>query len=115
MPVPLELILAVTSSINSKGTGITLTDNTGGLGNFTISGTAAAELNIAADLADGEGNTVEGTNLQKQYVSEASKLSDLNYGRGIATGSCSRIRPSPLSLIRALIATPRELISCIIS
>lgn len=81
-------LIDVTASINSKGTGITLTDNTTiGIGNFTVSGTAAAELNIAADLAVADGDIVEGTNLQKQYVSEASKLTDLNYGRGIATGS----------------------------
>ncbi len=78
----------ITASINSKGTGITITEFSGNTAfNFTISGSAAAELNIAADLADGEGLVVEGTNLQKQYVSEASKLTDLNYGRGIATGS----------------------------
>ncbi len=80
----------ITAAINSKGTGITITEFSGVTGtgfNFTISGTAAAELNIASDLADGEGTVVEGTNLQKQYVADASKLENLNYGRGIATGS----------------------------
>ncbi|MCP3904959.1 MAG: flagellar filament capping protein FliD [Planctomycetes bacterium] len=74
----------VTAAINDAGNGITITDTTGGNGNLTLGGNAATALGITADVA---ADTVQGTNLQLQYVSSASKLSDLNYGRGIGKGS----------------------------
>jgi flagellar hook-associated protein 2 len=74
----------VTASLNDAGNGLLITDNTGGTaGNLVISGSAAPELGIQADVA---ANTVRGTNVQLRYVAEGTKLSDLNYGRGIGTG-----------------------------
>jgi flagellar hook-associated protein 2 len=71
-------------SLNASGNGLLVTDNSGGTNNLTLSGDAATALGIEADIAD---TTVQGANLQLQYVSNATKLSDLNYGRGIGTGS----------------------------
>ena len=51
--------------------------------NLQITGTAAAELNIAADVA---ADTVRGKNLQTRYIAEATRLDDINYGRGVGLG-----------------------------
>ena len=76
---------SITASLNSAGTGLLITDTSGSTANnLTITGDAAAALGIEADVA---ANTVVGDNLQLQYVSEATRLDDLNYGRGISTGS----------------------------
>ncbi|MCZ6810669.1 MAG: hypothetical protein O7D97_01575, partial [Planctomycetota bacterium] len=75
--------IAVTASLNSSGTGLLITDTSNRSSNLTIAGNAADDLGIQADVA---ANTVEGTNLQLRYVSEATLLSDLNYGRGVGTG-----------------------------
>jgi len=74
----------VTFSLNGTGTGLLVTDSSGGANNLTISGDGATALGIAADVA---ATTVQGSNLQLQYVSNAALLSDLNYGRGVGTGS----------------------------
>ena len=75
----------VTASLNDSGNGLLITDNTSSTAfNLIIAGNAAAELDIAADVA---ADTVRGGNLQTRYVSEATRLSDLNYGRGIGLGS----------------------------
>lgn len=75
--------IAVTASLNSSGTGLLITDTSNRSSNLTIAGNAADDLGIQADVA---ANTIEGTNLQLRYVSEATLLSDLNYGRGVGTG-----------------------------
>ncbi len=74
----------VTFSLNANETGLLATDSSGGSGNLTISGDAADPLGLAADVA---GTEVIGRNLQRRYVDEATRLSDLNFGRGIGTGS----------------------------
>jgi flagellar hook-associated protein 2 len=71
-------------SLNASGNGLLVTDTSGGTNNLIIEEDGAAALGIAADVAD---TTVQGSNLQLQYVSNATKLSELNYGRGIGTGS----------------------------
>ncbi|MBC02112.1 MAG: hypothetical protein CMJ34_02240 [Phycisphaerae bacterium] len=74
----------VSIRLNEEGNGMKVTDQSGGTGNLQVSGDAAAGLGIAnIDLA---GDEQMGENLQIQYVSLASSLSDLNYGRGIGTG-----------------------------
>ncbi|MCH8342780.1 MAG: flagellar filament capping protein FliD [Planctomycetes bacterium] len=75
--------IQVTASLNSKGTGLLITDTSAGGGSLTIGGSAATELKINGTTTQ---NTIEGANLQLRYVSEASLLSDLNYGRGVGTG-----------------------------
>ncbi len=74
----------VSIGLNDEGNGLLLRDQSGGTGSLRISGDAAAglglaEIDVAADVARGE-------NLQRQYVSLSSPLSELNYGRGVGTG-----------------------------
>ena len=74
----------VTASLNDSGNGLLITDDTGSTAsNLIIAGNAAAELSIAADVA---ADSFRGSNLQTRYVSEATLLSDLNYGRGVGLG-----------------------------
>ncbi len=78
---------AITASISSSGLGIELADTSGGSGNLSITdltGTSAADLHIAANSA---ATKVASGNLQRQYLSSATLLADLNNGRGIARGS----------------------------
>ncbi len=77
----------VEASINSAGTGIMLRDISGSAGQIIVSdvdgGSMAASLGIAGTFDGGE---VNGTNLQRQYISRRTLLSDLNLGRGIDLG-----------------------------
>ena len=81
----------ITLGADSRGTGIVLTDNSGGTGNLIISGTngadTAASLGIATDPAGVAEATVASGNLQRQYLGEGTLLADLNNGSGIGTGS----------------------------
>ena len=54
--------------------------------------TADAPLTISGDFADKlglaqSGTSIRGVNLQRQYINEATRLADLNAGRGISAGS----------------------------
>ncbi len=76
----------VRASVASNGLGIQLNDASGGAGHLIVAdvaGTLAAELGIAVDAAV---STKSSGNLQRQYVSEASQLTALNYGKGVAPG-----------------------------
>lgn len=88
----------IVASINSKGTGIQITDNTTGTGDLVISGTpgqdAAAALGIAGTFAD---NTTAGSNLQLAYLGSASLLANLNDGQGIGTGEFEIVDSNSLS------------------
>ncbi|HKQ49392.1 MAG TPA: flagellar filament capping protein FliD [Phycisphaerae bacterium] len=78
---------AITTAFSSSGLGIELTDTSGGAGNLAVSdltGTSAADLHIAANSAT---TKIASGNLQRQYLSSATLLADLNNGRGIARGS----------------------------
>ncbi|TVQ52288.1 MAG: hypothetical protein EA377_10610 [Phycisphaerales bacterium] len=75
----------ITLGLNASGTALTVKDESGSTaGNLTISGDAAAALGIEGDVA---ANTVNGSHLNKQFVTSATKLSDLNYGKGISNGT----------------------------
>lgn len=74
------------AALNSKGTGITITDTTGGVSNLIISGDTATSLGIATDVAGVAATTVTGTNLQHQYMTEGTTLASLRNGAGIGTG-----------------------------
>lgn len=80
----------VTVSLDSKGTGITVHDNTTGTGNLSITGTfdddTAASLGISTGAAGVAAGTVSSGNLQKQYMSLSTQLSTLNRGQGVGTG-----------------------------
>lgn len=75
----------ITAALNNAGTGLLITDQSNSASsNLIIAGSAAQGLGIAADVASA---SMRGSNLSTKYVSEASLLSDLNYGRGIGNGS----------------------------
>ncbi|MCC6679002.1 MAG: flagellar filament capping protein FliD [Phycisphaerales bacterium] len=77
-------------AINSKGTGLVITDTTGGTSNLTITGTGgsdtAASLGISTGATGVAASSVTGANLQRQYVGRTTLLSSLNNGKGIGTG-----------------------------
>ncbi|MFY7894623.1 MAG: flagellar filament capping protein FliD, partial [Phycisphaerales bacterium] len=85
-------------SLNQRGTGIQVVDQTGGTGNLIIRGTedtnpadtvienTADWLGIETSLTGVAATTVTGRNLQKQYISEATQVSSLNGGAGIGIG-----------------------------
>ncbi len=81
---------ALVASINEAGNGIVIRDESGGNSPLTItdvSGTLAADLGIAGTFDPAAGDTVEGGNLQLQYVSRQTPLSDFNFGRGATSGT----------------------------
>ena len=70
----------ITASVSASGLGIELTDSSNGSGSLQIAdltGTTAHDLNIAFD---GAASKVSSGNLQKQYVSSATRLEDLRGG-----------------------------------
>lgn len=70
----------ITARVSSSGLGIELEDTSGGSGNLIVedvSGSAAADLGIAFN---GASSKVSATNLQRQYVSRATQLSEFNGG-----------------------------------
>lgn len=79
--------VGISVSMNDAKNGLLVNDTSGGGGNLIIAGDAATALGIETDVAGVAANSVRGTNLQHQYVSAATLLKDLNFGRGIGTGS----------------------------
>lgn len=77
----------ISVALNANGTGLKVTDTSGGSGNLIIEGDASSALGIETDPAGVAADTVTGTSLQRRYVDEATKLSNLNYGRGVGLGS----------------------------
>ncbi|KAA0216710.1 MAG: hypothetical protein DYG94_12985 [Leptolyngbya sp. PLA3] len=76
----------IVASLNSNGTGITITDTTGGTGNLIIGGDAGEGLGIDTDVAGVASNTVSSGDLEHRYMSESTLLSSLKEGQGIGTG-----------------------------
>ncbi len=81
----------VSVSLDSRGTGLAVTDLTSGGSNLIIRGTngadTAASLGIATDVAGTSDASVKSGNLQRQYVAKATLLSSLNAGKGVGTGT----------------------------
>jgi flagellar hook-associated protein 2 len=79
--------IGVRASLNPSGNGIAITDISGGSGNLVIAevggGTTAGDLGLVANVA---ATAVNGTNLQRQWVSESTLLKTLNGGKGIPPG-----------------------------
>lgn len=76
----------VTASLNDAGNGIALTDKSGGTGSLTVgdvSGTTAADFGLTGAVA---ADTVQGKNLDLQWVSGSTPLTKLNGGHGIGQG-----------------------------
>lgn len=89
----------VVAELNSAGTGLRITDTSGGSGDLVISGSAgmdaAAALGIDGVYADG---VAEGSNLQLAYLGAASSLADLNNGDGIGLGEFEIVDSNSLSV-----------------
>ena len=51
---------------------------------LSVSGELASSLGLDVIVI---GDTITGSNLELQYVTQSTRLSDMNYGRGIGTGS----------------------------
>lgn len=77
----------VVAALDDTGTGLTLADTTGGVGNLIVGGAAATSLGWETDPAGVAQSTLAGTRLQHRYVAESTLLSSLNGGEGIGTGS----------------------------
>ncbi len=78
--------ISVTASLNKAGTGLMLTDSSGGAGSLSVAevdSTTAADLGILTSVS---ANTLRGANMQLQYVGERTMLSDLNGGKGVFAG-----------------------------
>lgn len=73
----------VALSVSDSGKSLVANDTSGGSAAMTLSGTMATALGIARS---GSENSLRGTDLQAQYVTEGSLLTGLNYGRGVGTG-----------------------------
>lgn len=75
----------IAASLNAAGTGIRLTDVSGGTGSLEVlDSQTARDLGLVGVHA---GDEADGGNLQLRYVSEATRLDDLNFGRGVARGA----------------------------
>ena len=75
----------VSFAISANGTALEATDASGATAsNLIVAGDLAASLGVEIDAAE---NSVRGSNLQLQYVGNATALSELNYGRGVSVGS----------------------------
>jgi flagellar hook-associated protein 2 len=74
------------ASLNSAGNGIQITDASGGTGNLVIAdangGTSAETLGINGTFSNTQ-TSVQGKDLQKQWVTDSTLLSSLNGGKGV--------------------------------
>lgn len=78
-------------AVNSKGTGLQITDLTNGTSsNLIIQGTSgqdsAASLGISTGPSGVASNSVSGANLQKKYISRATALGTISNGQPLGTG-----------------------------
>src|SRR5690606_15354569 len=73
----------IVASLDATGTGLVLTDTTGGAGNLGISGAAAEALGLATEAGGVAGASVRSARLQHRYVAPSTLLSSLNGGAGI--------------------------------
>jgi flagellar hook-associated protein 2 len=109
----------VNASLNSAGTGIQLTDSSGGTGNLVISdvnSTTAAALGIAGSYGTAT-QTVVGSNLHTQYISDNTALSSLGGGQGVNLGTFSIINSAgsstTIDLAKGSINTVGDVINAI--
>ena len=80
----------ISLALDAEGTGITLTDNTGGSLNLIVEGNATADTASSLGIQTVPGGIAAAStssgNLQRKYVGTATLLSSLNDGRGVGTG-----------------------------
>jgi flagellar hook-associated protein 2 len=76
---------AVEASLKTSGTGIQLTDETGATGSLTVAaGATATALGLAGTSTTG---SIQGSDLDKQWLTSNTLLSSLNGGQGIGDGT----------------------------
>lgn len=88
--INLDGTTSLAASVNGAGNGIELRDRSDGAGMIVIedvSGTTAADLSIAGTFDPDGGNVIRSGNLQRQYISRQTLLSELNGGRGVTPGT----------------------------
>lgn len=76
----------VTATLNDAGNGIKITDITGGTSDIIIAdttGTIAAKLGLTGTYSS---DTADSGDLDIRYISESTRLDDMNSGRGVAAG-----------------------------
>lgn len=81
--------LHLSATLNSTGTGIQISDNSGGSGNLVIAdstGTFASQLGVAGTY-DTSVSAVTGGNLNRQFVNANTSLSNYNFGNGVNLGT----------------------------
>ncbi|MFI4898082.1 MAG: flagellar filament capping protein FliD [Phycisphaerales bacterium JB059] len=78
----------VTASLNSVGTGISITDASGGGLNLIVTSadSTAADLGIETGPTGVAESQVDSGSLQLRYISESTLLADLNNGNGLGEG-----------------------------
>ncbi|MEM8757985.1 MAG: flagellar filament capping protein FliD [Planctomycetota bacterium] len=76
---------------DERGTGLTLTDASGGTGNLIITGTSGADTAVSLGISTGPtgvaASSIDSGNLQRQYLGKGTLLADLNNGAGLGGGS----------------------------
>ena len=80
--------VGIKAELKASGNGIQITDTSGGAGSLIIadgSSTTAAELGIAGTF-NTTVTSVQGSNLQRKWVSENTLLASYNGGKGVAPG-----------------------------
>lgn len=76
--------VGVTMSLDSARSGVVFTDTADGGAELGITGSLASVLGVDSISTTG---TISSGNLEIQYVSQSTRLSDLNFGRGVGTGT----------------------------
>lgn len=104
----------VSVTLNAKGTGLTVTDNTGSTtSNLIITGTSgsdtATSLGISTGASGVASTTVDGTNLQKRYLGRATLLTDMDNGKGVGTGRFRITDSTGATALVELFATDKTL------
>ena len=76
--------VGVTIALSSNGRSLVATDSTGGSGNLSLVGQGAKALGLLVDTASARS---AGADLDRQYISFATRLSSLSFGKGIGNGT----------------------------
>jgi flagellar hook-associated protein 2 len=76
--------VSVTLSLGPNGRSIVASDSSGGTGDIALSGPGAKQLGI---MGNATASQLRGLDLDRQYVSMATSLASLNFGRGTGNGT----------------------------
>ena len=76
--------VAVKLALSNGGRSLVATDSSGGSQNLVLAGDGAKDLGI---INDAPSSTVQGADLDRQYMSYATSLASLNFGRGVGQGT----------------------------